>query len=117
MSLAMRGVPRTEARARRALEEVGLAEKSRLKPDALSGGEKQRVAIARALAHDPPIILADEPTSSLDRASGLRVAELLGRLVAPGRSILAVSHDDRLLPYAGRVVRLEDGRIVGDERC
>lgn len=112
-SLAMRGLHSTRDRAREALERVGLGEKAGLLPDQMSGGEKQRVAIARALAHDPPMILADEPTASLDSTNGLRVAEHLAEAAAkPDRCLVVVSHDDRLAPFARRIVRLEDGRIV-----
>jgi putative ABC transport system ATP-binding protein len=117
MSLAMRGHQDSQASARSILNKVGLGGKWGLRPDQLSGGEKQRVAIARAIAHDPPIVLADEPTSSLDRSNGLLIAELLRGLVDPSRSVIVISHDERLLPLAGRVIRMEDGQIVGDERC
>jgi putative ABC transport system ATP-binding protein len=103
-------------RARRALESVGLAGKAQLKPGQLSGGEKQRVAIARALLHDPPIILADEPTASLDSQSGWQIAELLRRLaLEDGRIVVVVSHDPRLQPFGQRLVTLQDGHIQNDQ--
>lgn len=106
---------RAERRAMEMLEELGLAEKWRLKPDELSGGEKQRVAIARALMNNPPIILADEPTASLDGGAGARIGEILASLAArQGRVIVVVSHDTRMLSYADRKIMLEDGRIVED---
>jgi putative ABC transport system ATP-binding protein len=117
MSLAMRGMRNTKKLARRALDAVGLADKRRLKSDELSGGEKQRVAIARALAHQPSIIFADEPTASLDSVNGARVSELLAEtLTQRGRVLLVVTHDDRLLTRAHRVIRIEDGRIIQDQR-
>jgi len=97
-------------RARDLLDRVGLTERSRFRPDQLSGGEKQRVAIARALANDPTVILADEPTANLDSGRGREIARLLRRLAEEdGRSIVIVSHDDRLRQIADRVLWLEDG--------
>jgi putative ABC transport system ATP-binding protein len=83
------------------------------RPRDLSGGEKQRVAIARALANDPDIVLADEPTANLDSASGRQVAEILNRLATEdGKGVITVSHDQRLLDIASRVVWIEDGRLT-----
>jgi putative ABC transport system ATP-binding protein len=109
------------ARARRRGEEVlrlvGLADRSDHRPDALSGGERQRVAIARALAPDPSVLLADEPTGNLDRETGSRILDLLERLHREeGKSLVLVTHDEGAASRAGRVVRLLDGRIVGEER-
>ena len=99
----------------RALDSVGLAGKRRLKPNELSGGEKQRVAIARALVNDPPIILADEPTASLDSASGGQVAELLTRIAEEqGRLVVVVSHDPRIARFGSRIVKMLDGRVIED---
>jgi len=113
MSLSMRGALDSKKRALRALAEVGLERKAHLKPDAMSGGEKQRVAVARALAHDPMILLADEPTASLDRASGIQVGEMLKAAVhRPGRVLIVVTHDERLRPFADRVIQMEDGTVV-----
>lgn len=100
----------------RALSAVGLADKAALRPDALSGGEKQRVAVARALAHAPPLVLADEPTASLDAANGMHIMALLRDVArAPDRTVVIVSHDDRAKPFADRIVRMEDGRILGED--
>jgi putative ABC transport system ATP-binding protein len=96
----------TRARATALLEEVGVADRGSHHPGALSGGQQQRVAIARALAHDPPLLLADEPTAHLDRVQVGTVAELLRRLVGPGRAAIVATHDDRLLSIADRVVDL-----------
>src|SRR5690606_16965353 len=102
-------------RAMDLLTEVGLAEKAREVPANLSGGQKQRVAIARALAGDPPIILADEPTAALDSLSGKTVLNILSSLAHDrGRAVVVVTHDPRVLEYADRVVRIEDGRISAE---
>ena len=106
------------------LERVGLANRLSFRPDQLSGGEKQRVAIARALANDPTVLLADEPTANLDSGHGREIARLLRRLAEEdGRSIVIVSHDDRLREVADRVLWLEDGtfselaRMATDPVC
>ena len=104
-------------RALAALEEVGLGPRARLRPDSLSGGEKQRVAIARALAKEPALLFADEPTSSLDAASGQSVIDTLHRIAREhGTTVLCVSHDPRLNVHAERVLAMEDGRIWADRR-
>jgi putative ABC transport system ATP-binding protein len=116
MSLTMRGIPKARDITHAALDAVGLDHKRSLLPKELSGGEKQRVAVARALAHRPSIILADEPTASLDSGNGARVADLLrSALSEAGRLVLVVTHDDRLVRAAHRMVRIEDGRILKDE--
>jgi len=95
------------------LEAVGLAERVDYYPRQLSGGQKQRVAIARALVRNPKIILADEPTAALDRASGREVVEIIQKLARQhGCAILLVTHDNRILDIADRILTLEDGRIV-----
>jgi putative ABC transport system ATP-binding protein len=97
-------------RATELLDRVGLANRLGFRPDQLSGGEKQRVAIARALANNPTVLLADEPTANLDSGHGHEIARLLRRLAEEdGRSIVMVSHDDRLREAADRVLWLEDG--------
>ena len=112
----MRGTPDARKLTDAALEAVGLGHKRSLKPKELSGGEKQRVAVARALAHKPTIILADEPTASLDSVNGARVGELLrSTLTDEGRLVLVVTHDDRLLHSAHRVIRIEDGQVMKDQ--
>lgn len=101
---------RARTRARELLERVGLSKRRDFRPDQLSGGEKQRVAIARALANDPRLILADEPTANLDSEHGRDIARLLRQLAREDRrSIVIVSHDDRLREVADRVLWLEDG--------
>jgi putative ABC transport system ATP-binding protein len=118
LSLEIRRVDRARQRALAALEVVGLAAKAHLRPGQMSHGEKQRVAVARAIAHGPAIVLADEPTASLDAANGAQVTQLLADIARGSERVVAVvTHDPRILPAAQRIIRLEDGRIVGDERC
>ena len=104
-------------RAEEVLREVGLGKRLHNYPSNLSGGEQQRVAVARAIAAEPSIVLADEPTAALDGENGHAVMGLLARIAKEqNRSVLAVTHDPRTLGYADRVVRIEDGHIVGEER-
>jgi putative ABC transport system ATP-binding protein len=106
-----------KVRSREALAKVGLAHKIKAYPRELSGGEQQRVAIARALVGNPSIILADEPTAALDGANGQAVMKLLAEIARErGHAVLIVTHDPRLLPFADRVVHIEDGRISAEER-
>jgi len=101
-----------EARARELLAEVGLAGRAEARPVVLSGGERQRVAIARALANEPAVLLADEPTGSLDSATGWQVLDLLEQLRAQhGMTILLVTNDDEVAAHADRRLRLRDGVI------
>jgi putative ABC transport system ATP-binding protein len=94
------------------LEAVGLGDQVHHRPEQLSGGQRQRVAIARALVSEPAMLLADEPTASLDKASGREVVELMKTLAAEkGATILMVTHDNRILDIAERIVHLEDGRL------
>jgi putative ABC transport system ATP-binding protein len=100
-------------RARRLLERVGLADRAETFPDLLSGGEQQRVAIARALAHDPELLLADEPTGNLDEDMGASVAELLDELVrTQGSTLVVVTHSLDLARRMDRVLRIDHGRLV-----
>lgn len=101
-----------QERAKAMLDAVGLSERLHHFPDELSGGQRQRVAIARALAPEPDLVLADEPTASLDSKSGQDVVELLGDLCRRRSSaVLLVTHDLRLLKDADRIWGIEDGRI------
>jgi putative ABC transport system ATP-binding protein len=102
-------------RAQAALEQVGLSHRLNHWPGQLSGGEQQRVAIARALINDPALILADEPTGSLDTKQGLRVLALLQQLNENGRTIILVTHDDNVARSARRIIRVKDGRLMSDE--
>ncbi|MGH2415149.1 MAG: DevA family ABC transporter ATP-binding protein [Microcystaceae cyanobacterium] len=95
------------------LEQVGLGHRLNYCPDDLSGGQKQRVAIARALVAEPKIVLADEPTAALDKKSGRDVVELMQRLAKENScTILLVTHDNRILDIADRIIYMEDGRLV-----
>ena len=119
IALDLRGVPARTAKAkvRDALADVGLSHKAASYPRALSGGEQQRVAIARAIVAEPSAILADEPTAALDGKNGQAIMRLIQRIAkAHGRASLVVTHDVRLLPFADRIVHIEDGRIVREER-
>jgi putative ABC transport system ATP-binding protein len=103
--------------AQRTLQTVGLLHKARSFPANLSGGEQQRVAVARALVADPSVILADEPTASLDSKNGMAVMELLKHLaLEPTRAVLAVTHDPRTVPFADRILHIEDGLIVSERQ-
>lgn len=103
------------ARAEELLAQVGLEERMTHKPGDMSGGQQQRVAIARALAHDPPLVLADEPTAHLDYIQVDGVLRLLRDLAQPGRVVVVATHDERLLPLADRVVELTP-RAAGEAR-
>jgi putative ABC transport system ATP-binding protein len=105
-----------KARAREALARVGLAQKTANYPKQLSGGEQQRVAIARAVVGEPSVILADEPTAALDSENGKAIMGILAGIAKdPKRGVLVVTHDPRLVPYADRIVHIEDGNIVNEE--
>jgi len=104
-----------QARATALLDELGLSDSLRKKPDQLSGGQRQRVAIARALANDPPLILADEPTGNLDSRNGQIVFDIFTRVVREqGRTVVAVTHDLDLAARCFRRVQLIDGRLASD---
>ena len=116
LSLTIAGISRAErrARAKKALEEVGLGDQMHKRPNQLSGGQMQRVAIARALVNDPDILLADEPTGALDSETGIMVMELL-KQVAADRLVVMVTHNEELANgYATRIINLKDGLIIGD---
>jgi putative ABC transport system ATP-binding protein len=103
--------------AREALTKVGLSHKFKSYPGNMSGGEQQRVAVARALASAPSLLLADEPTAALDAENGQSVMALLSEIAKDkSHAVLAVTHDHRTLPYADRIIHIEDGLIVSDER-
>jgi len=106
-------VPKAERRQRTQalLEYVGLAARAAHRPSELSGGEMQRVAIARALANNPGLLLADEPTGELDRATGEQIASLLDRVNADGTALVIVTHDPALAERSTRVLSMRDGRI------
>jgi putative ABC transport system ATP-binding protein len=103
----------SRGRAKALLEKLGLGSKLTLRPNELSGGEKQKVAIARALLRNPPIVLADEPTASLDSKSGSQISSILRNLADfEGRAVVVVSHDPRWEDLAHRTILLADGQIV-----
>ena len=105
------------ARAEGLLDSLGLADHRHKRPDQISGGQRQRVAVARALANEPPVLLADEPTGSLDTKSSAQVFDLLRSLVDErGKTVVAVTHDLALAARMDRQVRIVDGRIVVDEK-
>jgi putative ABC transport system ATP-binding protein len=119
LALDVRGENSARAlgKANDALARVGLSRKSNSYPLELSGGEQQRVAIARAIVGNASAILADEPTAALDGDNGNAVMTLLAEVAKDqARGVLVVTHDPRILPFADRVVRIEDGKVVGEER-
>ncbi len=116
LALTLSGVSREERRRRaaEALEQVGLGDQLKKKPNQLSGGQMQRVAIARALVNDPEVLLADEPTGALDSETSIQVMEILQQ-VARDRLVIMVTHNPELADqYANRIIRLLDGKIVSD---
>lgn len=119
IALDVRGITGFAAtsRAEEVLRDVGLGHRLTNYPGNLSGGEQQRVAVARAIASSPSIVLADEPTAALDSENGEAVMSLLSRIAREQqRSVLAVTHDQRTLRFADRIVKIEDGKIVSEER-
>jgi putative ABC transport system ATP-binding protein len=119
LALDVRGEPAAAAlaKAKSGLASVGLEHKMNAFPRQLSGGEQQRVAIARAIVGDAPAILADEPTGALDSENGHAIMMLLSRIARdPARGVLVVTHDPRALPFADRIIHMEDGHILSEER-
>ena len=113
--LLLQRCPRADAerRARGLLKSVGLGQRVDALPSKLSGGQQQRVAIGRALVHAPALIVCDEPTSNLDASAGREMMALLRDVAcAPQRALVVVTHDERILDFADRIARMEDGRIV-----
>jgi putative ABC transport system ATP-binding protein len=115
LALAIARLPRAKkvALAREALRQVALQGKEDRLPGQLSGGEQGRVAVARAIVNQPPLLLADEPTGSLDQATGRQVLDLLRDLDEAGQTVIMVTHDAQAASCARRVVNILDGRIVG----
>ena len=95
-----------------ALRRVGLETRMCHRPNQMSGGQQQRVAIARAIAARPPIILADEPTGNLDSKSGGEVMEILEDLNQEGKTVILITHDDKIAARARRIVHIQDGKIL-----
>jgi putative ABC transport system ATP-binding protein len=111
----LRGKARLE-RAKYALSMVGLGDRMSHKPNQLSGGQQQRVAIARALVNDPAILLADEPTGNLDSKTGAEIIDLFQKLhEEEGQTVVFVTHDPFIARHTDRMIRLADGKVVGDE--
>ena len=119
LALDVRGVRGASAifEAEGMLATVGLERKWDARPSELSGGEQQRVAIARAIVGNPPAVLADEPTGALDGENGRAVMTILANIAKDrSHSVLVVTHDPRVIPFADRIIRIEDGLILGEER-
>jgi putative ABC transport system ATP-binding protein len=118
LPLIYNGTPSEERleRAKKALERVDLMDRMNHKPNELSGGQRQRVAVARALVNRPSIILADEPTGTLDTATGSEIMALFDRLHGEGNTIVLVTHEHDIAEYAHRIVNIKDGVVERDER-
>jgi putative ABC transport system ATP-binding protein len=101
-------------KAMHVLEMVNLADRSKHKPNELSGGQSQRVAIARALVNDPSLILADEPTGNLDSKTSYEIMDIFNRIHAGGNTIVLVTHEEDIAKFAKRVIRLRDGMVEAD---
>jgi putative ABC transport system ATP-binding protein len=116
MPLIYSGMRRKErlARAKRALERVGLAERMNHRPNEMSGGQRQRVAVARALVTEPSILLADEPTGNLDSVTSAEIMALFDELHASGHTIILVTHEAEIAEHAHRIIFLRDGAIAED---
>ncbi len=114
-TFSKRKVLNKEVLAEKILTNVGLADKAKNKPSELSGGEQQRVCIARALINDPKIILADEPTGNLDSKNGHAIMSLLAELNEAGKTIIVVTHDEKMAAYTRKKIKLSDGKILGIE--
>jgi putative ABC transport system ATP-binding protein len=118
LPLVYAGVGPVERRKRavQALEDVGLTDRAKHRPNELSGGQRQRVAIARALVNRPSILLADEPTGNLDSKTGEEILQLFDSLHNRGQTVIVVTHEEDVARRAWRILRLRDGRIEADER-
>lgn len=99
-----------------ALKNVGIIDLSRKKPAHISGGQKQRVAIARAIACGAEVILADEPTGALDSKTGKEIMKIFSELNASGKTVILITHDRQVASYAKRLITIQDGRILSDEK-
>ena len=104
-----------EQKALKTLEDVGLANRVKHKPNELSGGQRQRVAVARALVNNPAIILADEPTGNLDSKTSVEIMGLFEEIHKKGNTIIVVTHEEDIARHAHRIIRLKDGVIESDE--
>ncbi len=113
LPLVYAGVGKTERveKAKKTLDDVGLADRMDHRPNELSGGQRQRVAVARALVNNPSIILADEPTGNLDSKTSVDIMKLFGDIHSRGNTIILVTHEESIARYAHRIIRLLDGEI------
>jgi putative ABC transport system ATP-binding protein len=118
LPLAYQGVSlaKRRARAREALESVGLGDRADHEPQELSGGQQQRVAIARALVTNPAMVLADEPTGALDSQSTKEILELLRKINESGSTVIVITHEEEVARSARRIIRLRDGQVVEDTK-
>ncbi len=117
IALAMNDVSKEERRAlaKKALDTVGMLGEEKKLPNQLSGGQRQRVAIARALINNPEIVLADEPTGALDKEAAATVVQILKDIAAQGKLVIVVTHSKKLADSCGRIITIDDGKIVSDE--
>ncbi|MCB8962224.1 MAG: ABC transporter ATP-binding protein [Ardenticatenales bacterium] len=115
MVLAKQARRQRRERAQQLLDRVGLGDRRHHYPSELSGGQQQRVAIARALANNPSILVADEMTGDLDSETGFAIMSLAGELNREGMTIVFVTHDPRMARFAGRVIHMQDGRVLREE--
>ncbi|PFI60673.1 macrolide ABC transporter ATP-binding protein/permease [Priestia megaterium] len=118
LTMQMTNRPHTEQleKAKQILTELGLGQHLYKRPNQLSGGQKQRVAIARALSNDPDIILADEPTGALDKKNSAQIMELLDGIAKKGKLVITVTHSQKVADYGSRIITMDDGKIVKDEK-
>ena len=116
LPLVYAGLSKTDrvTRAKHALDQVGLADRMKHKPNELSGGQRQRVAIARALVNNPSLLLADEPTGNLDSKTSYEIMVLFEELHSKGNTIIVVTHEEDIAKHTSRIVRLRDGMIESD---
>jgi putative ABC transport system ATP-binding protein len=116
LPMTLEGISPTERHARtvKIMQDTGIADRAKHKPDQLSGGQRQRVAISRAMVMEPGILLADEPTGNLDRHSGSEIVELLEQLNRKGITLIVVTHDPDIGKRATRRIHMIDGKIVND---
>ena len=104
-------------RAQQMLDQVGLGDRGKSRPNQLSGGQRQRAAIARALVTEPALLLADEPTGNLDQATGGEVMDIFDALNGCGQTVIVVTHDPQVAAHAHRIVRIVDGKIAHDQEA